>query len=67
MLDGYTATRGEWKRRTGTGKGTYDLLLGHAGEATGVRCLTALAGDLLDLLLGTVGEVAWVGVVCHDG
>lgn len=45
---------------------TYDLLLRHASEATGVRRLTTLAGNLLNLFLGTVGEVAWVGVVRHD-
>ena len=44
---------------------TYDLLLGHASEAPGVGGLTTLASDLLDLFLGTVGKVAWVGVVCH--
>lgn len=56
---------------------TYDLLLRHACEAAGlgaagvgtsaVGSLPALAGNLADLFLGPVGEVAWVGVVCHDG
>jgi len=45
---------------------TYDLFLRHASEATGVGGLATLAGDLLNLFLGTVGEVAWVGVVRHD-
>lgn len=41
------------------------MLLGHASKATGVGGLTTLAGNLLDLFLGTVGEVAWVGVIRH--
>ena len=45
---------------------TYDLLLRHAGKATGVRGLPALARGLLDFFLGTVSEVAGVGVVRHD-
>lgn len=67
--------RGEG-RAEGMGR-TYDLLLRHAREATGlgaagvgttaVRSLAALAGNLPDLFLGAIGEVAWVGVVCHDG
>lgn len=42
------------------------LLVGvHTGEASLVTALASLLGDVGDLLLGAVGEVAGVGVVCH--
>ncbi len=43
----------------------YLLIAVHAGEATGVAGLTALAGNVFDLLLRAVGEVAGVLVVGH--
>jgi hypothetical protein len=43
------------------------LLVGvHGSEASAVRRLTALLGDVLNLLFGAVGEVAGVGVVGHS-
>jgi len=49
--------------------GDIALLVGiHGGEATAVRGLTALGGDLLDFFLGAVGEVSGVVVARHvDG
>lgn len=42
------------------------LLIGvHAGEATRMAGLAALARDVLDLAVGAVGEVAGVLVVGH--
>lgn len=42
------------------------LLIGvHRCEAAVVRGLAALRGDVLNLLLGAVGEVSWVSVVGH--
>jgi len=32
-----------------------------------MTCLTSLAGDRADFVLGTVCKVAGVGVVCHVG
>lgn len=44
----------------------YLLVRIHAGEATLVAALTALLSNVLDVLLGAVGEVAGVLVVGHD-
>ena len=44
---------------------TYDLLFRHTCETSLVAGLTTLLGDILNFLLRTVGEVAWVVVVCH--
>ena len=44
------------------------LLIGiHRSEASLMARLAALGGDVLDFFLGAVGEVARVGVICHDG
>ena len=44
---------------------TYLLVWVHGSEASAVRSFTTLLGDVLDLLLGAVGKVAWVGVIGH--
>lgn len=43
----------------------YLLVRIHRGKTT-FASLTSFGGDLLDFLLGTVGEVAGVRVVSHD-
>ena len=43
----------------------YLLIRIHSGKAA-LAGLTSFRGDLLDLFLRTVGEVAGVGVVSHD-
>lgn len=43
----------------------YLLLRVHASKATAVAGLATLAGDVLDLLVGAVGEVTGVLVVGH--
>ena len=44
---------------------TYLLVRIHRGKAA-LAGLTSLGGNLLDLFLGAVGEVAGVRVVSHD-
>lgn len=47
---------------------TYNLVLGHRGEACVLGAgLPALGCDVLNLFSGAVGEVARVRVSCHFG
>ena len=45
----------------------YHFLGRHAGKAAGVASFSTLLCGVLNLLLGAVGKVSWVGVAGHCG
>lgn len=46
----------------------WKVILSISTYEAGILCtgLTAFGSDVLDVFLGAIGEVAWVGVVGHD-
>jgi hypothetical protein len=43
----------------------YLLVMVHASKSTRMACLAALASDLSNFFLGSIGKIAWVWICIH--